>query len=136
MQPSIPKTGWRPRRRVRPISDGRRDLAEILDQALSHLEAGDRRQGDVAAVSDRSLSALEAALNRAEAGDELIGFACVYGGDDETWGSLLNNIHVRPRHQQQGAGEQPHVRPVSAHRPHGTLRERCPRSSGDRASVS
>lgn len=31
----------------------------------------------------------------AEDGDELVGFAYVYGGDDEMWGTLLDNIHVR-----------------------------------------
>jgi GNAT superfamily N-acetyltransferase len=40
----------------------------------------------------------------AEEDDELIGFACAYGGHDETWGSLLDNIHVRPKHQQRGVG--------------------------------
>lgn len=40
----------------------------------------------------------------AEDGDDLIGFACAYGGDDETWGSLLDNIHVRPEHQRRGVG--------------------------------
>ena len=36
--------------------------------------------------------------------DELIGFACGYGGHDETWGSLLDNLHVRPEHQGRGVG--------------------------------
>jgi len=40
----------------------------------------------------------------AEDDGDLIGFACVYGGDDETWGSLLDNIHVRPDYQQRGVG--------------------------------
>ncbi len=40
----------------------------------------------------------------AEEDDDLIGFACAYGGDDETWGSLLDNIHVRPEHQGRGVG--------------------------------
>ena len=40
----------------------------------------------------------------AEQGDGPIGFACAYGGDDETWGSLLDNIHVRPEHQRRGVG--------------------------------
>ena len=35
----------------------------------------------------------------AEEGGELIGFACCYGGEDETWGSFLDNLHVRPGHQ-------------------------------------
>lgn len=36
--------------------------------------------------------------------DDLIGFACVYGGHDPTWGSLLDNIHVQPGHQHRGVG--------------------------------
>jgi GNAT superfamily N-acetyltransferase len=40
----------------------------------------------------------------AEGEDDLIGFACAYGGHDETWGSLLDNIHVRPEHQRRGIG--------------------------------
>ncbi len=40
----------------------------------------------------------------AEEDDDLIGFACAYGGDDETWGSFLDNIHVRPEHQRRGVG--------------------------------
>jgi GNAT superfamily N-acetyltransferase len=40
----------------------------------------------------------------AEEGDDLIGFACVYGGHDETWGSFLDNIHVRPDRQGRGFG--------------------------------
>jgi GNAT superfamily N-acetyltransferase len=40
----------------------------------------------------------------AEEDDDLVGFACVYGGEDETWGSLLDNIHVLPGHQRRGVG--------------------------------
>ncbi len=40
----------------------------------------------------------------AEEDDDLIGFACAYGGQDETWGSLLDNIHVRPEHQRRCVG--------------------------------
>jgi GNAT superfamily N-acetyltransferase len=40
----------------------------------------------------------------AEEDDDLIGFACAYGGHDESWGSLLDNIHVRPEHQRRGVG--------------------------------
>lgn len=40
----------------------------------------------------------------AESNEELIGFACVYGGDDARWGSLLDNIHVRPGRQSEGIG--------------------------------
>lgn len=37
-------------------------------------------------------------------GDDLSGFACAYGGHDETWGSLLDNIHVRLECQHRGVG--------------------------------
>jgi GNAT superfamily N-acetyltransferase len=40
----------------------------------------------------------------AEEDDELIGFACAYGGHDDTWGSFLDNIHVRPEYQRRGVG--------------------------------
>jgi len=40
----------------------------------------------------------------AEEDDDLVGFACAYGQADETWGSLLDNIHVRPDHQSRGVG--------------------------------
>ena len=40
----------------------------------------------------------------AEEDDDLIGFACAYGRHDETWGSLLDNIHVRPEYQRRGFG--------------------------------
>jgi GNAT superfamily N-acetyltransferase len=40
----------------------------------------------------------------AEEDHHLIGFACAYGGHDETWGSLLDNIHVQPEHQRRGVG--------------------------------
>jgi GNAT superfamily N-acetyltransferase len=33
-----------------------------------------------------------------------IGFACVYGSEDSRWGSLLDNLHVRPGHQGRGVG--------------------------------
>ncbi|TMA65199.1 MAG: GNAT family N-acetyltransferase [Deltaproteobacteria bacterium] len=34
----------------------------------------------------------------------VVGFACAYGRDDEKWGSLLDNIHVRRQQHRQGAG--------------------------------
>lgn len=40
----------------------------------------------------------------AEEDDLLLGFACAYGRDDEQWGTLLDNIHVRPDRQRSGIG--------------------------------
>src|SRR5207253_8063247 len=34
----------------------------------------------------------------------VVGFACAYGRDDEQWGSLLDNIHVRRQQHWQGVG--------------------------------
>ncbi|HZO91304.1 MAG TPA: GNAT family N-acetyltransferase [Chthonomonadaceae bacterium] len=34
----------------------------------------------------------------------LVGFACAYGRVDPRWGTLLDNIHVRPAQQRQGIG--------------------------------
>jgi GNAT superfamily N-acetyltransferase len=34
----------------------------------------------------------------------LIGFACAYGDDDARWGTLLDNLHVRPDPHGQGIG--------------------------------
>lgn len=40
----------------------------------------------------------------AEEDGDAAGFACAYGADDERWGTLLDNIHVRPEHQKSGIG--------------------------------
>ena len=40
----------------------------------------------------------------AEREGELVGFACVYGADDERWGSLLDNLHVRTDLHRSGIG--------------------------------
>ncbi|MEN8162339.1 MAG: GNAT family N-acetyltransferase [Myxococcota bacterium] len=40
----------------------------------------------------------------AEEGGEPLGFACVYGTADPRWGSLLDNLHVRPAHQGRRVG--------------------------------
>ena len=40
----------------------------------------------------------------AEDEGQLVGFACAYGRDDERWGTLLDNIHVRPECQRRGTG--------------------------------
>lgn len=42
---------------------------------------------------------------RAEGGlADIIGFACAYFGDDQRWGTLLDNLHVVPGAQGQGIG--------------------------------
>jgi GNAT superfamily N-acetyltransferase len=41
----------------------------------------------------------------AEDTGELAGFACAYGADDERWGTLVDNLHVRPDRHRQGTGE-------------------------------
>lgn len=38
-----------------------------------------------------------------EAGD-VVGFACAYGREDQRWGTLLDNIHVRRECHRQGTG--------------------------------
>jgi ribosomal protein S18 acetylase RimI-like enzyme len=40
----------------------------------------------------------------AEDGDELVGFICAYGADDEQWGTLVDNLHVRPALHRNGTG--------------------------------
>jgi ribosomal protein S18 acetylase RimI-like enzyme len=40
----------------------------------------------------------------AEHQDQLAGFACVYGNENEEWGSYLNNIHVAQTAQGLGIG--------------------------------
>lgn len=40
----------------------------------------------------------------AENGGKLIGFACSFGDDDEQWGTLVDNLHVRPDLHRQGTG--------------------------------
>ena len=37
-------------------------------------------------------------------GDVLVGFACAYGADDERWGTLLDNLHVRTDLHRSGIG--------------------------------
>jgi GNAT superfamily N-acetyltransferase len=40
----------------------------------------------------------------AEEAASIVGFACAYGREDPRWGTLLDNIHVRPDHHRQGIG--------------------------------
>lgn len=40
----------------------------------------------------------------AEAESGLVGFACVYGGEDARWGSLLDNLHVHRDHYRHRTG--------------------------------
>lgn len=35
-----------------------------------------------------------------------VGFLCAFGGADQQWGSLIDNIHVLPSHRGQGSGAQ------------------------------
>jgi ribosomal protein S18 acetylase RimI-like enzyme len=37
--------------------------------------------------------------------NDLKGFVCVYGNDDEQWGSLIDNLHVLPNLKGQGIGK-------------------------------
>lgn len=41
----------------------------------------------------------------AEVDDEIVGFACTYGGEDARWGSFLDNLHVAPGHKRLGIGK-------------------------------
>lgn len=40
----------------------------------------------------------------AEEDGEIVGFACAFGADDERWGTLLDNIHVRRDIYRTGVG--------------------------------
>jgi ribosomal protein S18 acetylase RimI-like enzyme len=40
----------------------------------------------------------------AEDGGAIIGLACAYGADDATWGTYLDNLHVRATRQGNGMG--------------------------------
>ncbi len=36
--------------------------------------------------------------------DDLLGFVCAYGNDDRSWGTLVDNLHVRGDQQGRGLG--------------------------------
>jgi predicted N-acetyltransferase YhbS len=40
----------------------------------------------------------------AENGPQIVGFAIVYGDEDDQWGTLLASLHVSPAHKGQGIG--------------------------------
>ena len=40
----------------------------------------------------------------AETAGSVTGFACVYGDEDATWGSFLDNLHVEPDQKRKGVG--------------------------------
>lgn len=42
----------------------------------------------------------------AEEVDEITGFACVFVGEHEEWGSYLDNLHVSQHHQGKGVGKE------------------------------
>jgi GNAT superfamily N-acetyltransferase len=42
----------------------------------------------------------------AEEDGKLIGFVCVFGGKHPQWGSLVDNLHVRPGERSKGLGRQ------------------------------
>lgn len=52
------------------------------------------------------LSAPDAARRTMLAEDAvgIIGFICTFGGDDATWGSLVDNLHVLPNAKGRGVG--------------------------------
>jgi len=39
-------------------------------------------------------------------GEDLLGFVCAYGKHDVRWGTLIDNLHVRPGQQGRGIGRQ------------------------------
>jgi predicted N-acetyltransferase YhbS len=41
----------------------------------------------------------------AEEDGEMLGFVCLYGADDVKWGSLIDNLHVRPDIKGRGVGK-------------------------------
>jgi ribosomal protein S18 acetylase RimI-like enzyme len=41
----------------------------------------------------------------AEQDGEILGFACVYVGENSQWGSYVDNLHVRKDHQSKGIGK-------------------------------
>lgn len=42
----------------------------------------------------------------AESAGKMVGFACAYGGEDQRWGTFLDNLHVTPDLKRRGIGAQ------------------------------
>lgn len=42
----------------------------------------------------------------ADQGGKIVGFVCAYGREDNTWGSLIDNLHVAAGYQRLGIGTQ------------------------------
>jgi ribosomal protein S18 acetylase RimI-like enzyme len=42
----------------------------------------------------------------AESAGKMVGFACAYGGEDQKWGTFLDNLHVTPDRKRRGIGAQ------------------------------
>lgn len=40
----------------------------------------------------------------AESAGQMVGFACAYGGEDQKWGTFLDNLHVMPEFKRRGVG--------------------------------
>lgn len=40
----------------------------------------------------------------AETQEQIVGFACAYGAEDPTWGTLLENLHVAHEYRRRGIG--------------------------------
>ena len=41
----------------------------------------------------------------AEHDEDVVGFACAFGGENPKWGSLLDNLHVQPTQRGRGIGK-------------------------------
>lgn len=99
----------------KPLIHHRLRIATFTDaSAIARLHAANWRNayldGDI--VAERTAAWEERfrapAANQyvvvAEIGQDIVGFACVYGDDDSLWGNLLENLHVSHAHKRQGIG--------------------------------